>query len=120
MLRILAILVGIIFIFLGVAGFLPELKQNNLLFGFLETGFLLDVIHIGIGVIGIMAATSFKSTKLFFQIFGIIFALVAMIGFFNQGNIYLVHINIADIIFYAITALIFLLLGFMVPKRRAL
>lgn len=120
MLRIIAILVGIGFIFVGVAGFIPEMKQNGLLFGYFETSLMHHVFDLVAGVIAIMAATSVKTTKLYFQIFGIIFAVIAVIGFFNQGNLYILHVNVADIIFFAVAALIFLILGFMVPARRTI
>jgi hypothetical protein len=96
MLRLMAIFFGIAFIFAGVAGFLPAFTVHGYLFDFLEVDTIHNIVHIVSGVIAIMAATNFKYTKLYFLIFGIIYSLVAIVGFWRYGDLYLTHVNTAD------------------------
>ena len=118
MLRILAVLFGIAFIFGGVAGFVPDFSPNGLLFGFFEVHPLHNVVHIVTGVIAIMAATKFKYTKLFFQIFGIIYTIVAIIGFVRSGDLYVMHVNTADNILHLVIGVVSLYLGFAFKQKQ--
>lgn len=117
MLRIIGVLFGIAFIFVGIAGFLPHFIQNNLLFGYFEVNAMHNLVHIVSGVIAIMAATSYYYIKLYFRVFGVVYALVAILGFFNNGNLYIMHVNLADNLLHVVIALVALLLGFFVRSR---
>lgn len=119
MLRTMAILFGIAFIFAGVAGFLPALTQNGLLFGVFEVDAMHNIVHLVSGVIAIMAATSYKFSKLYFQIFGIIYGIVTLVGFVNGGDLYIMHVNMADNFLHLIITIVALLLGFFTQKRIA-
>src|SRR4051794_10508742 len=54
MLRFLTVLVGIIFIISGVMGFIPEFVEDGRLFGYFADNNLRNVLHIVIGVIGLI------------------------------------------------------------------
>ena len=114
LLRIIAILFGIGFIFVGSAGFFPEFMQNGLLLGLFQVDTMHNIFHIVSGVLAIMAATSYRSTKLYFQIFGVIYALMTIVGFFWKGDMgfMVMPLNMADNILHLIIALIALYLGF--------
>lgn len=96
MFRFIAILFGIALIFAGVAGFMPALTTNGALFGIFEVDMLHNIVHIATGVLAIMAATSLRTTKLFFLIFGIIYTVIAILGFVRDGDLFLMHANMAD------------------------
>ena len=119
MLRILAILFGIGFIFVGVAGFLPTFYTDGLLFGFFEVNAMHNVVHIVSGVIAIMSATSSKYSKLFFQILGIIYIIVAIAGFWRNGDLFIMHVNMADNILHTVIGVVALLLGFSLKQKQA-
>jgi hypothetical protein len=116
MLRIIAILFGIGFIFAGVAGFLPQFISDGLLFGLFEVNTMHNIVHLVSGVLAIMAATSYKYAKLYFQIFGVIYAIVAIVGFWKGGDLYIMHMNMADNILHTGIAVIALYLGFSTKK----
>lgn len=116
MLRIIAILFGILFIFVGVAGFLPDFMMDGYLFGYFMVNGLHNVVHIITGILAIMAATSFRLSKLFFQVFGIIYTLIALIGFW-RGDLYIIQVNTADNVFHLVVGIISLLLGFASRKE---
>lgn len=100
MLKLFGILLGILLIFLGVSGFFPGFSQNGFLFGFFEISLLHNLFHIITGVLLIMAATSNKATKLYLICFGLIYTLIAIVGFWRGGDLYIVHNNLADNILY--------------------
>lgn len=113
MVRILAVLVGIGFIFAGVAGYgvLPQFVENGLLFGLFEVNAMHNLVHIVSGVIAIMAATSFRLSKLYFILFGLVYGFVAFWGFWNNGDLYMMHVNMADNYLHAGIAAVSLLIG---------
>lgn len=114
MARMLAVLFGIGFIFAGVAGYgvMPQFVENGLLFGVFEVDAMHNMVHIATGVIAIMAATSARLSKLFFIVFGLIYAVVAGLGFWREGDLYVMHVNMADNYLHAGIAVLALLIGF--------
>lgn len=117
MLRMIAILFGIGFIFAGVAGFLPNFTPNGFLFGVFAIGLMHNIVYLVSGVIAIMAATSYKYAKLYFRVFGIIYAIVAILGFIRGGDLYIMQMNMADNFLHLIISIIALYLGFFMKKK---
>lgn len=118
MLRIIAIIFGIAFIFAGVAGFFPSFMVDGLLLGVFEVDAMHNIVHIVSGVIAIMAATSYYYSRLYFQVFGIIYGLVTLLGFILSGNLgfLMMHFNTADNLLHLVIAIIALFLGFYTKK----
>ena len=119
MLRIIAILFGIGFIFAGVAGFLPTFIKDGLLFGYFEVNNVHNMVHMVTGVLAIMASTSYRFTKLFFKLFGLIYTVVAIWGFWNNGDLYVMHVNMADNILHIVVGVVSIYLGFSPSKSQA-
>lgn len=74
-----------------------------------------DVIHLASGVAALAAAfTSFKASKMYFQIFGVVYALVAVLGIFAGGKdiLGLVAHSTADLFLHIAIASTALYLGF--------
>lgn len=117
MLRMLAVVFGIAFIFAGVAGFLPSLTTDGLLFGYFEVNTMHNVVHLVSGVVAIMAATKDRYARLYFQIFGVIYALVTIVGFARAGDLIIMHTNMADNFLHLVIAIVALYLGFFVRKE---
>ena len=118
MLRIMAILFGIGFIFAGVAGFLPSFTTDNLLLGYFEVDGMHNIAHITSGVLAIMAATSLKYTRWYFQLFGIIYALLGIVGFWRGGDLYFMTVNFADNILHSVIGVLALYLGFFFKSKE--
>lgn len=121
MTRVFAIIFGIAFIFAGVAGFFSTFMTNGQLFGLFEVDFMHNIIHIISGVIAIMASTSIKYSKWYFRLLGIIYATIALLGFWYSGDFYMLHMhmNFADNLLHVGIALVALYLGFFMRKKRA-
>lgn len=117
MIRFLAILIGIVFICAGVAGFMPVFTTNGALFGFFMVNDIHNIIHIASGVVAIMAATSFKWTKLYFLIFGIIYFVASIIGF-ARGDLFFMRVNTADNFLYMGFGVVSLLLWYYASRKQ--
>jgi hypothetical protein len=119
MLRFLAILLGIAFIFSGVAGNMPMFMKNGLLFGYVEVSSIHNLIYLVTGVIAIMAATRYSLTKLFFKLLGIIYTIAGVYGFWKNGDLIITHTNLNGNILHLVLGVIALFLGFSKSKKSA-
>lgn len=112
MLRLFAVLLGVAFIFAGVAGNMPMFMQDGLLFGFFQVDSMHNLIHLVTGVIAIMAATRYSLTKLFFKLVGIIYTIAGVYGFWSNGDLMIIHTNYNGSILHIVIGVISLFLGF--------
>ena len=118
MTRFLAVLFGIAFIFIGVAGFLPTFSVDGMLFGYFTPTSMHNIVHIVTGVVAIMAATSHHMARLFFQLLGLVYAIAAVWGFWLDGDLVVMQVTMADNILHLIVAVLALLIGFSSSKER--
>lgn len=117
MLRMMAVLFGIGFIFAGVAGFLPNpFLVDGLLLGHFAVNSLLNLVHIATGVLAIMAATGRRSTVLFFRIFGLAYIALAITGLWKR-EVLMMNVNTADSVFHLLVGVLAIYLGFLKRLR---
>jgi hypothetical protein len=83
-----------------------------MLFGYFMVDTMHNIIHIASGVIAIMAATSDRYARLYFQVFGLVYVAVAVWGFWTGGDLYMMQVNLADNILHIVIGVVALLLGF--------
>ncbi len=115
MLKTAAIIFGIFFIIAGLAGFSASLAPGGMLFGLFMVGTVHNIIHLASGIVALMCAfTGAGASRKYFQIFGIVYALVALIGFFygNHPLLGMVEHNVHDIWLHIVIAVVSLWLGF--------
>lgn len=115
MLKKIAMAFGIIFILVGLLGFVSAVTPEGRLLGYFEVNAAHNLVHIVTGVIALVVGlASEKAARLFFQVFGIIYALVAVLGFAmgNQPLLGIVANNAADTWLHVLIAVISLYLGF--------
>ena len=111
---------GIIFVLVGILGFVPALTPDGLLLTIFEVDAVHNIIHLVTGIIAVMAAKSMDGSKKFLQVFGVVYALVAILGFFGPSHDVLgVASNPADTWLHVVVAVIFLYLGFSGGKGAA-
>ena len=114
MVRTLAILFGIAFIFVGVAGggaFSPRFIDHGLLFNYFTTDISHNLVYLVTGIIALIAATNQVFSKFFFILFGVIYALMGIIGISKAGDIYFMHNNMSDNYLYLAIAFVLLIIG---------
>jgi hypothetical protein len=102
-------LLGIVLLLVGIAGFFT----GNMLFVF-QVDTIHNIVHILSGVVALAAVSSGESyARLYLIIFGIVYALVTIVGFVNNGDILgLFAVNDADNYLHAAIALVSLGVGF--------
>jgi hypothetical protein len=82
-----------------------------------------NFVHLATGIVAIIAGVSGeKASRIFFQIFGVIYGLVAVLGFYygDQPLLGIVANNGADSVLHVVIAVVALYLGFgMKPAATA-
>ena len=116
--RFLAAIFGIVFILVGLAGFLPKFTTAGNLLGIFEIDDVHNIIHLLTGIIAFFAASKLIYARLYFQIFGIIYLIVGILGFALNGNLILMHVNIADNFLHLLVAIIALYIGFFYKRPK--
>lgn len=111
-LRGMALIFALVFILLGILGFIPPITPHHVLFNFFTVSILLNIFYLLVGLLALSASGSMVYARLYFKFFGIIFAIIAIWGFAMNGDLRLVHITISDSFFYLLMAIIALYLGF--------
>lgn len=119
MLKLLAILFGLIMIVVGILGFLPDFAPNGLLLGLFAVNPMHNMVHLLTGLVALVCGLSNNfAAKIFFIAFGIVYALVAILGFAQgPGDLYGMAINQADNWLHSAIALVCLYLGFFVRSK---
>jgi hypothetical protein len=110
-----AIIAGILFILLGAAGFVPALGQGGLLFGMLTVHEIQSIVYIATGILGLLLGFGGETSgRTFFRIFGIVYALIAILGFMHvSGASTGIEMNTADNVLHAVIAVIGICVGFI-------
>lgn len=118
MLKKLALIVGAVFVLIGVLGFIPALSPEHsdgmhYLLGLFMVGGVHNVVHLLSGIVALWAGmTSEKAARLYFLIFGSIYALVTIIGFIQGDTVLgLFHVNQADNFLHLALAVVILGIG---------
>lgn len=120
MLKVLAILFGLVFVILGIVGFLPQYAPEGKLFNLFAINTPHNLIHLATGVIAVLCGfSSSRASKIFFIVFGLVYAGVAALGFYHGGNMLfdMIAINTADNWLHAGIAAISLYFGFFLQSR---
>lgn len=108
---------AIVFILVGILGFVPAVTQNGHLLGIFEVDTLHNIVHLLSGLAAALAArTSTHASVLYFKVFGVVYAAVTVLGFVNGGSVLgLIPVNMADNILHLAIAGAALAIGFLMP-----
>lgn len=132
-----ALTIGIIYLLMGVAGFIPSLVATpavtpdvaNLRFtrgygdlmGLFPINVLHNVVHLGVGLLGILASISLGSARLFSGALALFYGLLATLGLFpaTYSTLGLLPILGNDVWLHAVTAGIAAYFGFIATPDLA-
>jgi hypothetical protein len=106
----LVMLLGVVFVLVGLLGFV-----NNPVLGLFAVDTLHNIVHLLSGVLALFfAAKGEDAAKSFAKVFGVVYALVALLGLLIPGeSIFgLLTVNLADDMLHVVLALVFLWIGF--------
>lgn len=115
MVRKLGVIMGALFLIGGILAFVPGVTKNGMYFGVFMVNTAHNLMHIASGVIFLIASTfGARPARLWFQIFGVFYVLLAVIGLLvGDGLIFGYIMNSPfDSWGHAGLALIMLLIGF--------
>ena len=113
--KTVAIVFGALMLAAGIAGFVPALCPDGKLLGLFAVNGVHNLIHIATGAVAIgCGMASYLAARRFFQVFGIVYALVAVLGFFSPDGMLLgmVAHNRADMWLHVGIAAFALFMGF--------
>jgi hypothetical protein len=116
------VIFGILFVAGGLLGFVPAVNPGGKLLGMFDVNGAHNLVHIATGVVALIVGfASDKASRIFFQVFGIVYAAVAALGFFygNQPLLGMISNNVADTWLHVGVAAISLYLGFLMRPATA-
>lgn len=119
--RLFAMLFGIVYLLVGIAGFIPPFVSapppdapslavgagHGLLFGLFPVNAIHSIIHLAVGVWGVVASRAFDAAKIFARGLAIVFGVLTVMGFFPVLNTTfgLAPLHGHDIWLHALTAI---------------
>src|SRR3954466_6893859 len=117
MVKTMAVLFGLVFLVVGILGFVPAVTKDEMLLGIFHVNTAHNAVHLLSGVAalicGMMGA---GASRMYFRIFGLVYAAVAVMGFLNPGDTMLLGLisnNMATTWLHVAIAAVSLILGFM-------
>lgn len=130
--RYFALILGIIYLLVGIIGFIPGLTtpphadapalavnaSYGYIFGLFAVNIIHTLIHLIVGLWGILAYRSFGASRGFARAIAIIFAVLTIMGLIPgmlSTTFGLAPLFGADVALHAITALIAAYFGFVAP-----
>lgn len=139
--RLVALALGIIFLTIGIAGFIPQFMAfpadapvtdvyiprltssdgYGHLFGLFPTNYVHNAVHIVVGLLGLAAATSFSGAMVYNQGFAVMYAAIVLFGLLPATNTTfgLMPIYGNNVWFNALTAVLAAYAGFVKPAELA-
>jgi hypothetical protein len=117
-----AVLFGIVFLLVGIVGFIPAVAPNEMLLGIFHVNATHNVVHLLSGAAALACGlASVAASRLYFRIFGIVYGLVAVLGFIQgEGHLFgLISNNMPDVWLHVAISAAALILGFGVREQAA-
>ena len=122
MAKTFGMLFGIVFLAVGILGFVPGVTKDEMLLGIFHVNLVHNVVHLLSGAVFLLAAMSgAAAASLWFKIFGLIYAVVAILGFMTPNGLLLglISNNPAVTWLHVVLAVAMLAIGFGAPKQAA-
>ena len=110
-----AIIFGVVFLLICLLGFVPAVAPDGMLLGIFHVNAAHNIVHLLSGVFAL--ACGFASTaasRNYFRIFGVIYGLVATLGFVQGEGMLLglISNNLPDVWLHVAISAVSLILGF--------
>jgi hypothetical protein len=120
MVKSAAMVFGVVFLLIGVLGFVPGITSDGKLLGIFAVDALHNIIHLASGVAALIAARSEAYARTYFKVFGVVYALVTVLGFVQGDTVLgLIPTNMADNLLHLVITAASLYLGFSGNKAAA-
>ncbi|WIE56535.1 DUF4383 domain-containing protein [Curtobacterium sp. MCLR17_031] len=126
-----ALVVGIVFLLVGNAGFVPGITTGDLagaghesmgmLLGIFQVSVLHNIVHLLFGVVGLLAANRASGSRMYLVLGGIVYFVLWIYGLFTAGHssgANFVPLNNADNWLHLVLAIGMVALGVVLPRER--
>jgi hypothetical protein len=131
--QIAALLVGAVFVIVGIAGFIPGITTNvgdmkfaghespSELLGLFQVSILHNIVHLAIGIIGLVAAATWEGARLYLVGGGAIYLALAVYGWIVErtSDANFVPMNNADNVLHVILGAGMIVLGVVLGRGYA-
>lgn len=125
-----ALVFGIVFLIVGLGGFIPGLTSNieslqfagheseAMLLGIFQVSILHNIVHLLFGIVGLLAARSFGGSRAYLIWGGVVYALLWLYGLFvpHDHNANFVPLNTADNWLHFVLAVAMIGLGLLLGR----
>jgi hypothetical protein len=129
-LQIAALLVGAVFVIVGIAGFIPGITTNvgdmkfaghespSELLGLFQVSILHNIVHLAIGIIGLVAAATWEGARLYLVGGGAIYLALAVYGWIVErtSDANFVPMNNADNVLHVVLGAGMIVLGVVLGR----
>ncbi len=117
MAKTMAVLFGVVFLVIGILGFVPGVTKDQMLLGIFHVNTAHNAVHLLSGAIALFCGmSSLGASRMYFRIFGLVYGLVAVLGFLNPGDTMLLGMisnNTATTWLHVVIVAVSLLIGFV-------
>jgi hypothetical protein len=131
--QIAALIIGAVFVLVGIAGFIPGITTNvgdmkfaghespSELLGLFQVSILHNIVHLAIGIIGLVAAATWEGARLYLVGGGAIYLALAVYGWIVErtSDANFVPMNNADNVLHVVLGAGMILLGVVLGRGYA-
>lgn len=119
--KTVAMVFGVVFLLVGILGFVPGITSSGKLLGIFEVDTLHNIIHLLSGVLALgLGSMGGSYGKMYLVGFGAVYALVAVVGLVQGDTVLgLIDVNAADNILHVVLAVALLGAGLTLPADEA-
>ncbi|HEY8174132.1 MAG TPA: DUF4383 domain-containing protein [Gemmatimonadaceae bacterium] len=125
MVRRVAMVFGIVFLLLGILGLISPggmsmgVSSPGMILGLFPVNLLHNIVHLLFGVWGLMASRSFTGAKMYAQVSGVIYIVLAICGWLLPDTFALLPNGGNDIWLHALLGIVLLAVGFTAKDTMA-
>lgn len=106
-----ALAFGVVYLLIGILGFVLAPDEGDKLFGVFQVNLLHNVIHLAVGALFLFGSRAHATAKQVSLLIGIVYGLVALLGFADIIVDDLIDANAADDFLHLATAVLALYFG---------
>lgn len=123
MLKKITLTFGIVFVLVGILGFIPGFTTQgdngySQLLGLFTVNAAHNWVHILSGLVALAAASNARYSRLYLQVFGVVYALVTLLGLFMNPVLGFIPVDAADNVLHLLLTIGLLGAGFGIKSDR--
>jgi Domain of unknown function (DUF4383) len=131
--QVAALVIGAAFVLVGILGFIPGITTNvgdmkfaghespSELLGLFQVSILHNIVHLGIGIIGLVAAATWEGSRLYLVGGGALYLALAIYGWIidRASDANFVPMNPADNVLHVVLGATMIILGVVLGRGYA-